>query len=233
MDVVLLASLAGLALLDSTSIGTLVIPVWMLLAPGRPPVRRLVLYLGVLAAFYFVVGVLILSVARAGVVVSEGLIDTPVVRIAQLALGVGLFAWSFRFDSKKRREAGESDRTAAWRNRALRPDRSSGSVATLAVSAGVVELVTMLPYLAAIALIVAGGYTVVSSLPLLAGYCLIMVIPAGIVLAARVAGGARLDGPLQRLDGFLSRHADSAIGWVIGIAGFLLARDAAAALFTG
>jgi hypothetical protein len=37
MSVALLLSLVGLALVDSTSIGTLFIPVWLLLAPG--PVR--------------------------------------------------------------------------------------------------------------------------------------------------------------------------------------------------
>jgi hypothetical protein len=40
-----------------------------------------------------------------------------------------------------------------------------------------------------------------------------------------------LVGGLRRLDDFLSRHADSAIGWVMAIAGFLVARDAAARLW--
>lgn len=56
VDLVLLVTLGGLALLDSTSIGTLVVPVWMLLMPGRPHVRRLLIYLVVITTFYFVVG---------------------------------------------------------------------------------------------------------------------------------------------------------------------------------
>ncbi len=56
VELVLLTTLGGLALLDSTSIGTLVVPVWMLLMPGRPQVRRLLTYLVVITTFYFVVG---------------------------------------------------------------------------------------------------------------------------------------------------------------------------------
>lgn len=53
MDVTLLL---GLALVDSTSVGSLFIPVWLLLAAGRVPVGRILAYLGTIAGFYFVDG---------------------------------------------------------------------------------------------------------------------------------------------------------------------------------
>ncbi|MFD0451694.1 hypothetical protein ACFQZK_13380 [Rhodococcus aetherivorans] len=37
MDLALLGTLAVLALVDSTSLGTLVVPLWLLTVPGRPP----------------------------------------------------------------------------------------------------------------------------------------------------------------------------------------------------
>ena len=37
MTTTLAVSLAVLALVDSTSFGTLLIPIWLLLTPGRPP----------------------------------------------------------------------------------------------------------------------------------------------------------------------------------------------------
>jgi hypothetical protein len=58
-----------------------------------------------------------------------------------------------------------------------------------------------------------------------------MVLPALVLVGLRVATQDRLQARLRRLDGFLSRHADSAIGWVMAIAGFLVARDAAARLW--
>ena len=51
------ASLVGLALVDSTSFGTLLIPVWLLLAPGRTRWGRVLLYLGTVAVFYLALGV--------------------------------------------------------------------------------------------------------------------------------------------------------------------------------
>ena len=64
MTAVALAGLAGLALVDSTSFGTLVLPLMMLLAP-QVRTRNLVVYLATIAAFYFAVGVALLAGARA------------------------------------------------------------------------------------------------------------------------------------------------------------------------
>ncbi|MDI9900815.1 GAP family protein [Rhodococcus sp. IEGM 1409] len=231
MELVLLTTLGGLALLDSTSIGTLVVPVWMLLTPGRPQVRRLLIYLVVITTFYFVVGVTVWATARVGMPVVAPLLDTPAARGAQLILGIALFALSFRFDSEKRRTSGQADRTQAWRERVLDSSRSARSAVLLAIAAGTAELVTMLPYLAAIAMITAAGLSPVMSASILAGYCLIMVAPAVLLLCGRVVAGNRLDKPLRQVDSLMSRYGDSAIGWVFGIAGFYLAGNAAAVLF--
>lgn len=53
----LLAPLAGLALLDSTSVGTLVIP-GLLLARPAPAYRALPWYAGTLFLFYLLIGLL-------------------------------------------------------------------------------------------------------------------------------------------------------------------------------
>ncbi|WP_280332499.1 GAP family protein, partial [Nocardia wallacei] len=117
----LIAALVGLALVDSTSIGTLIVPVWLLLAPDRPPARRLLCYLAAIAVFYFALGLLLLTVAGAGLDRLGTLTRSPVLLVPQLLLGIALFAVSWRFDSKKRRARGEPDRTAVWRARARRP----------------------------------------------------------------------------------------------------------------
>ena len=89
----------------------------------------------------------------------------------------------------------------------------------------------MIPYLAAIALIVSVGAPAALSIPLLAAYCLVMIVPAVTLLGLRILVGQRADGVLHRIDDFFTRNADSAVGWALGIAGFLLAMDAASALF--
>ncbi len=230
VSIALIGGLVGLALVDSTSIGTLVVPIWLLLAPQRPPVRKLAGYLVSIAAFYFVVGVALLAVAGAGLSWLRDAARSPVIAIPQLIVGIALFALSFRFDSRKRRARGEPPRTERWRARALAAQSSQRGLAVLAVTAGTIEVFSMLPYLAAIGLLVSNRLPAVEAVPLLAGYCLVMVVPAALILAARAALHTRIDGPLTALDAFLTRHADSAAGWVLGIVGFLLARDAAAVL---
>ena len=65
MSIELLGSLAVLALIDSTSFGTLVIPVWLMLAPGRIRPQRVLVFLVTVAVFYLAVGVALLSGVRA------------------------------------------------------------------------------------------------------------------------------------------------------------------------
>src|SRR3546814_20906077 len=80
-------------------------------------------------------------------------------------------------------------------------------------------------------IVTAAGLPAVASGSILAGYCLIMAVPAVLLLCGRVVAGNRLDKPLRRVDSLMSRYGDSAMGWVFGIAGFYLAGNAAAVLF--
>lgn len=223
--------LAALALIDSTSIGTLVVPVWLLLSPRRPPARRLFVYLGAIACFYLAVGLVLLLLAQIGLDSVSEVADHPALLWAQLAVGVGLFALCWRYDSGRRRRRGEPDRAARWRDRALEGEQSSAALLRLALIAGALELLTMLPYLAAIGLLAAANLPPVQYVPALVGYCAVMILPAATLTGLRGVLHSRLEPPLRRVDGFLSRHADSAIGWVMGIAGFLIARDAAIRLW--
>lgn len=225
MTATLAAALAGLALVDSTSLGTLVVPLWFLLAPGRPRVRVLAGYLAVLASFYAVVGIALWSLARLGVTVASGWVDHPAVRVAQLVLGLALFAWSFRFDSRR----GASS-VARWRERVTTSGTGARPIVGLALVAGLSEVATMLPYLGAIGLLVSADVSPPTAAVTLAAYCLVMIAPAAAITGARLAVGRRLDGPLGRIDGYLSARADTVVGWVIGIVGFVLAASAANAL---
>ena len=232
MESTLPAALVILALIDSTSIGTLFIPIWLLLAPDRPPVRRLLGYLATIAGFYLLVGVVLTLIASAGWAAVGDVADDPVLLWLQLAVGVALFVLCWRFDSGQQRKQGEPDRATRWRDQALRGAGSARGLTRLAFTAGALELATMLPYLGAIGLLATGGLSPIQYVPLLVLYCVVMVLPAVALIATRLTTHTRPDGTLRRLDVTLSRHADSAIGWVMGIAGFLIASDAAARLWS-
>ncbi|AMB58989.1 GAP family protein [Microterricola viridarii] len=241
-------ALGGLALVDSASFGTLLIPLWLLLVPGRLRPTRILLYLGTIVAFYFAVGLAIMagaSVLRADL--ARFLAATPVIWV-QFLLGVGLVIGSFLIDTKK--SGVEPGRITVWRARAMGVsgagpagpalggagapgtvrDTSMLPLMTLALTAAGIELASMLPYLAGITLITGANVGWAACVGLLAAYCLVMVLPALLALAARLFAAGAVEPLLQRLSGWLSKNAAETTAWIVGIIGFLLARDAAVKL---
>ncbi|MFE6648625.1 GAP family protein [Nocardioides sp. NPDC057772] len=230
-------ALAVLALIDSTSFGTLLIPVWLLMAPGRVRPGRILVYLSAIAGFYALLGIAILLGGSAAAETLAGVSDSRPFLWGQLLLGVGLFAWSFKLDPPRsgtaRADAQEAPRRLLrWRERAVASESGSASaLAAMAVLAGLVEAASMLPYLAAIGIIgTEGPGWPVSALWILV-YCAVMIAPALVLTALRVLAAPWVARPLALLDGWLIKHAASATAWAVGIVGFLLARAALWPLF--
>ena len=237
-----LAAMAGvlvvLALIDSTSFGTLLIPVWLLMAPGRPQPARLLAYLGTVAAFYLAVGITVMLGAGAVLDRYGAALGSRPAMILQLLVGIGLFALSFRFDGKKaaaraEREGAKPGRLVRWRARAMGIEGSSTSALPLlglALGAAALEVGTMLPYLAAIGLITTSGLTTTASVGVLAAYCVVMVLPALLLLGGRLLARRVVDPLLARLEKWLSKNAAEMTGWVLGVLGVLLALNAIGSL---
>ncbi|MFC8920969.1 GAP family protein [Cellulosimicrobium sp. NPDC057127] len=254
-----LAATAGvlvvLALIDSTSFGTLLVPVWLLLAPGRLRGGRVLAYLATVAGFYLVVGVVVMLGAGAFLERFGAALDTRAATIVQLLLGIGLFALSFRFDGKRaarrRAESGGGGRLSRWRERALgieaaadgRVGAAAGPTASaatgttsrgtsvlplvgLALGAASIEVATMLPYLAAIGIITTSDVAWPASAGVLAAYCVVMVAPALLLLLGRLVAARAVDPLLRRLDAWLTKNAAEMTGWVLGVLGVLLALNA-------
>lgn len=97
---------------------------------------------------------------------------------------------------------------------------------TIAVTAGVLELATMLPYLAAIALLTASAPAMdlspVQSAGLLAAYCVVMLFPALVLLVGRFALRSLITPVLALLDRWFAHNGQSTIAWIIGIIGVVL-----------
>ena len=236
MTVAALAGLAGLALADSTSFGTLVLPLMMLLAP-QVRVRNVMIYLVTIAAFYFAVGVALLAGASAALAAVGPALDTTTAYVVQLGLGVVLFAVGFvvhpRAQARRRaRRDLPPKEPAQWRERALGPAASVGVVMGVALLAGLIEVASMLPYLVAVGIIVAAGLPVSEQLVVLGAYVAVMVAPALVLLAGRRAAGPRMEPRLQRMERWISDHTANATAGVLGVIGVLLALDASRALLT-
>lgn len=240
----LLGVLAVLALIDSTSFGTLLIPVWLLMTPGRVRVTRMLVYLGTIVVFYFAIGLVIMLGADAFFRQFGGVLESTPALVVQAAIGIALVALSFAMDSKSakaraaERAANGGGRVNKWRARAMGSSHdeavtrsgSLGPLMGLAVTAAAIEVASMLPYLAAIGLITTQGPGWPASALLLFGYCVVMVAPALLLLVGRLIAFRALERPLARLDGWLTKNAASATSWIVGIVGALLAVNALGSL---
>lgn len=225
-----LGSLVVLALVDSTSIGTLVVPLWLLLAPHGVRLPRMGAYLVTVATFYLGVGVLLLAGVDVVSDVAGGLADQTWLRWVQLVVGGALLVWAVtwrRPDPDGRQAPG---RLRRWRER-IASDASVRGMVVLALTVTVVELAMMLPYLAAVGTISASGAAWPVRLGLLTAYCLVMVLPALLLTVLRVAARSRIDPLLRRVDEWITQNAAESTVWIAGIVGFLVAGDAAQALF--
>nr|WP_275940843.1 GAP family protein [Nocardioides zeae] len=225
-------------MVDSTSLGTLVLPLLLLLAP-RVDVRRYAAYLAVVGGLYAAVGVAL--VLGAGVLrdVVLDLGDVTWLRWAQLVVGVALLAAGAVGDKvlawwRRRTGHGEpgqpGNRAGTWAERLVGPDASYRAVVGVALAAVLVEVASMLPFLAAVGLITAADLPVVGTVGVVAAYALVMVAPALLLLGVRLALRDRVEAPLARLAAWLRRVTDGAVYWVLAIVGLLLAGDAAGAL---
>ena len=236
----LLTALVGLALLDSTAFGTLLIPLWLLMAPGKVRVGRMAVYLGTVVAFYFVAG---LAIAAGADMLVDAVRDTfaqlpdAVLLSLQLAAGAVLVVagiwWGVR--SGKRAEDAGPGRLQRWRDRAMTGagGNGNGSVMKLALIAVGLEAATMLPYLVSIGLLVNAQLGVVGYAGWLGLYNLIMVLPAALITLARLCWHRRLDPLLHRLNNYLAESSSSAVVWILVILGVGLAAHAGYSLVTG
>lgn len=225
MSLGLIAALAGLALVDSTSFGTLGVPVFLMVAGDRKVGPRLLLYLATISLFYFLVGVALMLGLSTVLDAYGDALNSRTAYWIQLAVGVGVFLLSYWFDPKWRAKRGLPERRFEPRLGGPR------AMVTLALSAGIVEVATMVPYLAAVGLMSTSQLPAAQWLPLLAGYVILMVVPALALLGVRAAASGWLDPKLERLRNWLAKHSATAVSWTLSIVGILLALNAIGVLF--
>lgn len=216
-----------LALIDATSVGTLVIPL-MLLVTGASGARSLAArtagYLAMIGAFYWVLGVALLAGLLPLYRSLLGVVDSLGARIALVLVGIGLLVWSWAADPATIRKRGGDPEASArrWVGRVQRASTSWRALATLAVAAGTIEAASMVPYLGAMGILADSGMGLLPAALLLVGYCGVMIAPGLALAGLRALAGPRADAQIARLEGWAVRHASSAFAWGIGIVGVLI-----------
>lgn len=207
---VLFSSLILLAPIDSTSFGTLLIPVWLLMSSERVSIGRFLIYILTVAGSYFFIGVGIMLGADALVTSYASLFESETFLMVQLVTGIILLIISQLMDTKKARiraqervKSGES-KLLNWRKQLMddsnQVQNSLVLLMVLAVTAVALEVATMLPYLAAIGLIILEELSWPTSSILLLGYCVVMILPACILMIGRLIAHRALAEPLKKMD---------------------------------
>ncbi|WP_018155266.1 GAP family protein [Demetria terragena] len=220
----LIGPLVVLAIVDSTSIGTLLLPVLFLLRPHGVCVARYLLYLGTIATFYLALGTVLLFGGRAWLGDLSSAAATPVGARILLVVGLAMLIGSFFMG--KRDTAGPG-RLTRGQDRIMADESGPWGLVGLALVAGVLEAATMLPYLAAIGLLATADLATPTQLALLAAYCLVMVLPALALLAVRLGARSMIEPVLRRIAAWMEKNGADTTAWIVGIAGFLIARSAA------
>ncbi|OZC90954.1 hypothetical protein CH254_08725 [Rhodococcus sp. 06-412-2C] len=209
-------NVVGLALVDSIGVGTLVVPLWMMVRPSFR-VRGVLLHLSVLGLLYLGVGIALLTVSED---VNFALMTHAVPGHAWVRMTVGgvVLLAGLVCDRRRRRPS------AAWW---VRAPASARGVVLLAVAVGAVEVSTMLPYFAAIEAVAASGRGWAFSVSILAVYVLITLLPALVLVTARVAASQLVSSLLWRLMHRVERWSQDVVGTVLIVVGALLVADAA------
>lgn len=219
-----------LALADGLSVGTLLIPLFLLIAPGRVRAGRILLYLATIAAFYLAVGMLLMLGLVNIIEVAGALISSTGGQIALLVIGAAMLVTAVVMPTRHRERGGEPGRLVRWRARMLDPQTTPLVVMGVALAAGIVEVAGMLPYLIGMTMIANEPIGLGSQYLLLVAYCLVMVVPALILLAARLLAASVVERPLARFAAWMQRTGAENTAWLLGLAGFFIARGAATQL---
>lgn len=212
MSIATVAALVGLAFLDASTLSTLLIPLWLLSKPGPFQPRRLMTYLFVTAGTYLVLGIVVLSVASHLIDTYLDTLQGPMATRVFIGLGIVVIIMGVIGIIRGRREAkpGPSMITRL-RDRAL---QSNASVATLALSAILVEAATMWPYLVGISLIAANGPGLPMDIFWLAFYNVLMILPAIILTWARTKYPEQTDLLLSKTKETMAGSGSSFTSWL-------------------
>lgn len=230
-DTPLPLALLVLALADGLSVGTLLIPLFLLIAPGRVRAGRILLYLATLAAFYLLVGMLLMLGLVNLIDAAQDLIASTGGQIALLVIGAGMLIAAIVMPTRRRATADpEGGRLVRWRARMLNPETTPLMVMGVALAAGVVEIAGMLPYLIGMTMIADEPLALGARYVLLVAYCIVMVVPALVLLGARLVAASVVERPLTRFAAWMQRTGAENTAWLLGIAGFFIARGAATQL---
>lgn len=214
----------GLALLDSLSLGTLVIPLALIVHWRAVRVPALATYLVTVVAVYFLLGLgILLGFAGLGSV-AEGVTQTDVFPWITLILGAALAIFGIFAPNPKKPEPGQLP------TRAASATSSVPSMVALGLGASLTEAATMLPYIAAMGIIGSWDIPPVAKAGAVGIYCLLMIMPTVALATLALLFGQKFFPRLERLIPRLGYEAKVTLLWIAAIVGIYMVANSVATI---
>ncbi|WP_080636923.1 GAP family protein [Salinispora vitiensis] len=216
--VITLATIFGLALVDSLSPAMLAVSLYFVLKTERY-VSRVAVYVATVVTVYLGLGIALMLGFGALADIMSNDIGRTIVHILQVVVGVSLLIYSI---------------AGGWSKKPAEPVRRPTSqripiVIGLALSVTLAEFLTALPYFGAVGILAGSDFTTPQWLSLLIAYNIVAVLPTVAIVFVAIILRERQRERFQR---WLDKLSNSRGSWLtlVGIAGFLLARNGAAYL---
>jgi cytochrome c biogenesis protein CcdA len=218
MTATLLATLVGLAVIDSINPSALVAAGLILTkAPQERKNRAILWYVVGVYVAYLLFGIALTFGLDTLIATFSSVINNRLVYILQAILGVAMLTWAILFKPRPRRTEKITPRLFTSKSLFL-----LGAAVTLA------EVVTAFPYFGAIGIMEQAGLLPLVSVVILLFYNIIFVLPPLILALIYRFNKERFDDWLQKRQS--NSKPSDIMQWVVGIIGFLLLRSSLFAL---
>ncbi|HSX61010.1 MAG TPA: GAP family protein [Tahibacter sp.] len=206
----------GFAVVDAINPSALAVTL-VLLTQARA-VPHVIAYVAGILATYLALGIALMLGFGAALRGLGAALDHPAVLALQAALGLGLLLYAIAAPtpSDAPREARDTGRAGAI------------GMFMLGATVTATELVTALPYFAAIAVMTSAKLAAAQWLPLLLAYNAIFIAPPLALLGLHLLFGKRLGPRYAHWRDVLARGARETVLWILALVGFALAGDAIA-----
>lgn len=223
-----LLPLVGLALVDSLSVGTFVIPLGLIIVWRGLKPRLFGTYLLTILIAYFGLGMALLLgfTALSSFMTEAG--ESRGFTIVMLIVGILLAAYGILAPTPKKRDHTGDDSPQMTKLQTIAS--APGAMVSLALGACVIEAATMLPYLAAVGIVKSFELPSTVKAVIMAGYCIVMIVPALIAgVLARIMGPT-ITRTMARWQPRLEYEAKVTLLWIAAIAGIIIAVNSFGAL---
>lgn len=199
-----------LALLDMFSPAVIGVTVYVLLVAKERKARLILVYAATVSLFYFVTGIFLMLGLDVVFDSIAGALSGSTTKKFMTIIGAILFIGSWLVPKKKA--------TGPPKPKSFR----MGAMVALGFTTSLLEVAAALPYFAAIGIMTSSELAFYEWVPILAGYNILMITPALLLLSLHLLFHRLMQKPLNYLQSLFDKSTSSTLSWVMFLVGLIL-----------